>query len=73
MITITIRDINGARTIFEYETRSEIIESLNDAIENSIITDEDEILLVTQDSMCLYSALSAPHPITIDDLTGFFG
>ena len=73
MITITFRDINGKRQEISQQTPSLMYHALYEAIEKEIITDEDEILLVVQDNMCLYSALCVIQPITIDDLLGFFG
>ena len=67
MIIITIRDPN--RNTIVCKNYSELI----NAIDNREIADDDEILIVIQDNICLYSALGASHPITIDDLTGFFG
>ena len=69
MISITMRDINGERKLLLRKNPSEII----DALSKNYISDGDEILLVTQDGMCIYSALGADHQITVDDLTGFFG
>ena len=69
MINITIRNSNGKRIVIEGENESVIYKKIN----RFNITEEDEILLVSQDGMCLYSALGSDHSITIDDLTGFFG
>ena len=69
MITITVRDINGKRHIIKCENGSEVIELITD----NVIDDDYEILIVAENGLCLYSALASDHPITLDDLTGFFG
>lgn len=68
MIDILVRDINGKRGTICRLSRSEIIDAIKEDI-----SDDDEILLVMQDGMCIYSALGSDHSITKDDLTGFFG
>ena len=73
MITITFRDINGKRKEISQHTPALMHHALVYAIKQSFITDKDEILLVVQDRMCLYSALTSDHSITVDDLIGFFG
>lgn len=67
MISITVRDINGKRDTVYRRFQSEIIDAIKEDI-----SDDDEILLVMQDGTCIYSALGSDHPITKDDLTGFF-
>ena len=65
-VFIVTRDINGKRTehcLWWKDVCSYVQENL---------TDEDEILLVVVADACVYSAL-VNNPITVDDLTGFFG
>ena len=72
MITVTIRDINGKRKEISEQTHGLMHHTLIEALNDSTITGEDEILMVTQDHMCLYSALGNDHPIAIDEVIAFF-
>ena len=65
MYTIIFRDSNGKRSLLQGNT-SAIYEKLM-----SPDLDDNEILLVTYDNICIYSAL-ANGPIDIEDLIGFF-
>ena len=73
MITVTFRDDNGKRKEISHQTHTLLYHALIDEIKNSQITEEDEVLLVIQDGMCLYCELGASYSITIDDLLAFFG
>ena len=72
MIIITFRDITGKRKEIYEQTPNLMYQSLLE-LYHSGLDDNDEILMVTQDHMCLYSALGNDHPITLEDLIGFFG
>lgn len=65
MYSIFFRDSNGKRSLLQGNA-SAIYEKLmsSDLYDN-------EILLVTYDNICIYSAL-ANDPIDIEDLIGFF-
>ena len=67
IIRILLRDVNGQRVWYEFDTEAEAYQFAG------TICDEDEILIVAQGPMCLYSQLMAQHPLTAEDLTGFFG
>jgi hypothetical protein len=67
-ITIVTRDINGKRSIVEFDNESAVLRWLN----AGSLDEEDEVLIVAQGGICLYSALSAQYPLTEDDLAGFF-
>ena len=71
VVTIITRDINGKRIKHEY---------LWDSVCNFVrghggieanIHDDDEILLILVDGICIYSGLTG-DPIDWDDVTGFF-
>jgi hypothetical protein len=66
-VKIITRDINGY-------TRVHLMDwcKVSSFIDAGEITDEDEILLVFVNESCIYSALNS-NPITLEDLTGFFG
>lgn len=69
-ITIIVRDINGKRDTIDFPTRSLLLRWAEDEMD-----EDDEILVVAQYGLCLYSALQSPDQpsLTCDDLTGFFG
>ena len=66
-ISITVRDINGKRQVIEFSNHSSVVAWANEAL-----SEDDEILLVTQDGVCIYSALGCDHTLSANDLTGFF-
>lgn len=68
-ITIVTRDINGKRSIVEFENEAAVLRW----VDEEGIGEDDEILIVSQGNLCLYSALGKVDPLCIDDLTGFFG
>lgn len=65
MYSIFFRDSNGKRNLLQGNA-STIYEKLM-----SPDLDDNEVLLVTYDNICIYSAL-ANGPIDIEDLIGFF-
>lgn len=67
-ITIVTRDLNGKRSVVEFESNCAVL----NWIECGELDDEDEILIVAQGGICLYSALGQSIPLCADDLTGFF-
>ena len=62
---IYTRNINGSRSCHYIEVSN----AYNYICEQ--LTDEDEILLVLREGVCIYSSLMAP-PITKEELMGFF-
>ena len=68
-ILIVVRDINGKRENLQFESRHAVLRWAKE-----VMTEEDEILIVAQDGLCLYSGLqdSAGPMLTCDDITGFF-
>lgn len=65
---ITLRDINGQRTTLTLEGESEVYDwAVND------MNDDDEILIIVVNGVCLYCALGTDRRLCKDDLTGFFG
>ena len=67
-ITIVTRDVNGKRSVVEFDNEAAVLRWINDGY----LDEEDEILIVAQGGICLYSALGTDYPLSIDDLTGFF-
>ena len=67
-ITIVTRDINGKRLALEFANEAAVL----GWIDNGYLDEDDEILIVAQGGICLYSALGNNIPLYIDDLTGFF-
>ena len=68
-IIIVLRDVNGERNTIEFDNEYAVYEWAW----SGRLTKEDEILIIAQGSLCLYSALMASYVVTADDLTGFFG
>lgn len=66
-ISILVRDCNGKRTNLVFNTRNQI---LNWA--EKYMLEDDEILVITQGNICLYSGLGSDIGLTCDDITGFF-
>jgi type VI protein secretion system component Hcp len=67
-IFIVIRDINGKRDTFEFDNNYAVL-----SWADNYLTEDDEILIVAQGNLCLYSGLQSSEGLTCDDLTGFFG
>ena len=65
-IRILVRDINGKRTSYTFNNRSDLLLSIS-----NIFSDEDEILLILWKGTCIYSQLGS-NPITWEDVSGFF-
>ena len=68
-IYIWTRDINGKRTKLFYIGNDSVLQAINEGR----IAEEDEVLIVSVDGMCVYSALGEEQSLTLDELTGFFG
>lgn len=70
MIEIYVRDCNGKRERWEFDTESEFIAYYN---ENTDEMDEDmyEIQMVIYDGLCIYSGL-VHEGVTFEELSGFF-
>lgn len=66
-VDIYMRDINGQRVIQTIPDMSLVCQFVEE-LENR---DEEEILMVVVDGICIYSQLGN-NPITWDDITGFF-
>lgn len=67
-IFIVVRDINGKRDTFEFDNNYAVL-----SWADNYLTEDDEILIVYQGNLCLYSGLQSSEWLTCDDLTGFFG
>ena len=69
-IRIQTRDCNGKRDTLEFSGPAAVYQWAE-----SEMTEEDEILVITQGNTCLYSGLQADPAmaLTAEDLTGFFG
>lgn len=67
-IELHTRDVNGMRT--EHVFRGE--HSIYTFLTNDGLSDEEEVLLLIQDGICLYSALQSDHALTAEDMIGFF-
>ena len=65
MYSIIFRDSNGKRSLLQGNASAIYEKLVNPGL------DDNEILLVTYDNICVYSAL-ANDPIDIEDLIGFF-
>lgn len=65
-IIIVLRDVNGKRYRWSFQNEQQAYKA---CVKD--ITEEDEILIVIQDGVCVYSALQS-NPITAEDLVGFF-
>lgn len=68
-VSMLVRDCNGKRMTLTFTNISQI---LHWAEEEMI--EDDEILLITQGNICIYSGLQADPTLalTADDITGFF-
>lgn len=67
-VKFVCRDINGKQCVFVADwdyVYGYVTKNMDDL-------EDYEILLVTVDGTCIYSALSNP-PIIWDDITGYFG
>lgn len=65
MYSVIFRDSNGKRSLLQGNASAIYEKLMNPGL------DDNEILLVTYDNICVYSAL-ANDPIDIEDLIGFF-
>ena len=68
-IVILARDINGERNAYKFENRRALYEWVNS---DKRPDNTDEILLVLQDGVCIYSQLMSPYPILWEDICGFY-
>lgn len=69
-VVIIVRDINGKRITHTFDWDQYHIYFIGAGVFGNV-HHEDEILLVTINDTCVYSALTSPA-ITWDDVTGFF-
>jgi hypothetical protein len=70
-VIIITRDTNGKRRKLEYLWDDVCAWIIGHGGLACNIHDDDEILLITIDGTCVYSALTSPA-ITWEDVTGFF-
>lgn len=66
-ITIVLRDVNGNRCRWSFLNEEQACKACLESL-----TDEDEILVVAQGGVCLYSALNHDHTLSVGDLAAFF-
>ncbi len=66
-VTILVRNCNGKRITLTFSNNSQILHWANEEM-----FEDDEILLITQGDICLYSGLQSNIMLTRDDITGFF-
>lgn len=68
-IRIQVRDCNGRRSTLEFRTHDQVLRWADEDM-----LEDDEILVITQGNICLYSSLQADPTmaLTPDDITGFF-
>ena len=69
-VVIIVRDINGKRITHTFAWNHYHTYMIGAGVFGNI-HHEDEILLITIDGTCVYSALTSPA-ITWEDVTGFF-
>lgn len=69
-VVIVVRDINGKRITHTFCWNQYHTYFIGAGVFGNV-NHEDEILLVTIDGTCVYSALISPS-ITWEDVTGFF-
>lgn len=69
-IRILTRDCNGKRDTLEFKNEHAVYQWADE-----VMTEEDEILMITQGNRTIYSGLQAnpTMALTAEDLTGFFG
>ena len=70
-VVIITRDINGKRRTLEYLWDDVCVFIRGHGGLKFNIHDDDEILLIAINGMCVYSSLTSPA-ITWEDVTGFF-
>ena len=68
-IIIVVRDVNGKRDVIEFDNEYAVYEWAW----SGKFTVEDEILIIAQGNLCLYSALMSDYVLTAYDLMSFFG
>lgn len=68
MIEIYTRDINGKRNNITFSSLDDVYSYINANIDD---LEEEEILLITYDNMCIYSQLGNTF-IDWEDVIGFF-
>lgn len=69
IIRFHIRDCNGHRDILEFRNEAEVLRWAE-----KDMSEDGEILLITQGGICIYSGLQADPTLTLtsDDITGYF-
>lgn len=67
-VTVLVRDINGKRFTFTYDTW----DACHSQVGLDIDDEYDEVLVVLLGDVVLYNQLAAEVPISVDALTGFF-
>lgn len=66
-VSIAIRDCNGKRSTLVFGSSSAVLEHIE-----TLISDEDEILMVAIGEQIVWTSLGSSYALTVDDLTGFF-
>lgn len=68
-IRIHTRDCNGRRNVLKFRNHADVLHWAEEEM-----SEDDEILLITQGGICIYSGLQADPTLTLtrDDITGFF-
>lgn len=66
-VSMLVRDCNGKRMTLTFTNTSQI---MHWAAED--MCEDDEVLMITQGNICLYSGLGDAPWLTGDDITGFF-
>ena len=68
-IVILTRDINGKRNSYKFKNRRVLYEFINSCKRPD---STDEILLVLQDGVCIYSQLMSSYSVLWEDICGFY-
>lgn len=66
-VTMLVRDCNGKRYTLTFTNISQILHWADEDM-----LEDDEVLLITQGNICIYSGLQGDTMLTCDDITGFF-
>lgn len=66
-VSVAIRDCNGKRDTLIFESSSAVLEHIE-----TLISDDDEILMVAIGEQIAWTSLGSSYALTVDDLTGFF-
>lgn len=70
-VEIYIRNINGRKEYYCFDSEEEFVEAMNDSNEYVYDVDDFELLMVVWGEHCIYNAL-VNEAIDMEDLIGFF-